>query len=40
VDQATAARFEAAAAALEGLSQVQQARLDDLLRELLLAQEE
>lgn len=40
VDEATAARFEAASAALAGLSKVQQARLDGLLRELLLAQDD
>ena len=39
VDQATAARFEAATAALDGLTGAQRRQLGDLLRRLLLARE-
>lgn len=39
VDQATAARFDAARAALDGLTDAQQQRLGDLLRSLLLARD-
>lgn len=39
IDQATAARFDVATAALDGLSEPQRRRLDSLLRALLLFQE-
>lgn len=38
IEQATEARFDAAVAALEGMSEAKQKRLGDLLRELLLLQ--
>jgi DNA-binding MarR family transcriptional regulator len=40
IDRATEARFEAATAALDGLSESQRRRLDSLLRALLLALED
>ena len=40
IDQATAARFDAATAALNGLTEAQRRQLGDLLRRLLLAQGE